>query len=120
MPTAPKATKLKLDIILNAWETLAPKAAFGGMTLDDFKAAIQPSLQARDTIATLEAQLIAAQDQRDIADANSQEKVRLVVRGVSGDPTFGPDSALYEAMGYIRHSERKSGLTRKSKNGSAK
>jgi hypothetical protein len=27
------------------------------------------------------------------------------------DPAFGPDSALYEAMGYVR----KSGLTRKGK-----
>jgi hypothetical protein len=41
--------------------------------------------------------------------------VQLVVNGVVGDPTFGPDSALYEAMGYVRKSERKSGLTRKGK-----
>jgi hypothetical protein len=34
---------------------------------------------------------------------------------VTGDPAFGPDSSLYEAMGYVRKSERKSGLTRKGK-----
>jgi hypothetical protein len=40
--------------------------------------------------------------------------VRLV-NGVLADPTEGPDSALYEAFGYTRKSERKSGLTRASK-----
>jgi hypothetical protein len=36
-----------------------------------------------------------------------------VVNGVRADPEEGDDSALYEAMGYTRRSERKSGLTRK-------
>ncbi len=35
---------------------------------------------------------------------------------VVGDPNFGPDSALYEALGYVRKSDRKSGFTRKKKN----
>jgi len=38
-----------------------------------------------------------------------------VVNGVLADPTEGPDSSLYEAMGYTRKSERKSGLTRGKK-----
>jgi hypothetical protein len=37
---------------------------------------------------------------------------------VLSDPTEGPDSALYEAMGYTRKSERKSGLTRQRKQSS--
>jgi hypothetical protein len=36
------------------------------------------------------------------------------------DPTLGADSALYEAMGYTRRSERKSGLTRKRNEPSTK
>ena len=40
-------------------------------------------------------------------------RVQLVVAGVIADPTEGANSALYEAMGYVRKSERKSGLTRK-------
>ncbi len=36
-----------------------------------------------------------------------------VVNGVKGDPAFGEDCDLYEAMGYVRKSERKSGLSRK-------
>jgi hypothetical protein len=35
------------------------------------------------------------------------------VNGVLADPEEGPDSPLYEAFGYTRASERKSGLTRK-------
>ena len=37
----------------------------------------------------------------------------MVVKGVVGDPAFGEDCDLYEAMGYVRKSERKSGLSRK-------
>jgi hypothetical protein len=37
--------------------------------------------------------------------------MQLVVNGVVSDLAFGPDSDLYEAMGYVR----KSGLTRKGK-----
>jgi hypothetical protein len=35
------------------------------------------------------------------------------VNSVRGTPGFGPDSPLYRALGYVRKSERKSGLTRK-------
>jgi len=49
---------------------------------------------------------------RDSADATFLAKAQLVVNGVLADPTEGPDSSLYEAMGYTRKSERKSGLHR--------
>ena len=39
--------------------------------------------------------------------------LELVVNGVIGNPDFGPNSAHPEAMGYIRKSDRKSGLTHK-------
>ena len=35
--------------------------------------------------------------------------------GVAGNPDFGNDSPLYGAMGFVRKSEKKSGLTRKRK-----
>ena len=50
---------------------------------------------------------------REDADQVSLAKAAMIVAGVVGDPSFGPDSSLYEAMGYTRKSERKSGLTRK-------
>jgi len=114
---APKDTKAKIDQVVNAWETLAPTQSFGGMTLADFKTAVQPSQDAREALATLEQQMTAAKNARDAADQVSLNKVQLVVNGVVGDPDFGPNSDVYEAMGYVRESERKSGLTRKGKKG---
>lgn len=99
--------------MLNAWETLAPDKSFGGMTLAQFRAAVQPSQAARERIEDLEDQRKQAIADRDRADEDSLSKAQLVINGVIGDPTAGPDSALYEAMGYTRKSERKSGLTRK-------
>ena len=113
MPTGPKNNEQKVQRMLNAWETLAPDKSFGGMTLAQFRAAVQPSQAARERIEDLEDQLRQAQADRDRADEDSLAKAQLVVNGVIGDPTEGPDSALYEAMGYTRKSERKSGLTRK-------
>ena len=112
--SGPKAVSERLEQIVSAWQTLAPAKSFGGMTLAQFKTAIQPSVDARSNITTFEAQLLAAQNARDEADKVSLDKVQLVINGVIGDPDHGPDSDLYEAMGYIRKSERQTGLTRKA------
>ena len=87
------------------------------MTLDQFNEKTAPSLTARATIARLENELIAAQNQRDDADQVTIETLKLVVNAVKGDIDEGEDGELYEAMGYVRTSERKSGLARRSKAG---
>jgi hypothetical protein len=99
--------------MLNAWRTLAPDQTFGGMTLTQFEAATAPSRAARQRIEDLNDQLTQAITERDAADEFFAVKAQLVVNGVLADPNFGPDSALYEALGYTRRSERKSGLTRR-------
>ncbi|PYS77068.1 MAG: hypothetical protein DMF66_11320 [Acidobacteria bacterium] len=109
----PKSIEEKMDRILNAWRTLAPDKSFGGMTVVQFEAATAPSRAARQRIKDLEDQLTAAKADRDEADATVLAKAQLVVAGVLADPTEGPDSALYQAFGYTRKSERKTGLTRK-------
>ena len=119
MPT-PRDNQLKMDRLLNAWETLAPGKSFGGMTLAQFQAIAQPAQAARQRIDDLEDQLKQAITDRDNADDAFLAKAQLVVNGVLADPTEGPDSALYEAMGYTRKSERKSGLTRKRNQSSTK
>jgi hypothetical protein len=43
------------------------------------------------------------------------ETQRTQSLGVAGDPAYGNDSPLYGAMGFVRKSEKKSGLTRKKK-----
>jgi len=97
----------------SGWESLAPTKSYFGMTLDQFKTTVQPSIAARELIKDLENQLTHAINQRDAADEVSLEKMQGVVAGVKADPTEGPDSSLLEAFGYTRKSERKSGLGRK-------
>jgi hypothetical protein len=111
----PKLTAEKLSKLLQAWKDLAPEKKFGGMTYDEFTAAVQPSFDARIKVATIEVQLVNALTERSDSDIESQRLVQLVVNSIKGDPTVGDDSALYEAAGYVRRSERKSGLRRQSK-----
>jgi gas vesicle protein len=115
MPNSPKENEQKMQRMLNAWQTLAPEKSFGGMTLAQFQAAVQPAQAAREQLADLEDQIKQALTDRDNADAAFQAKAQLVISGVLADPTEGSDSALYEAFGYTRKSERKTGLTRKRK-----
>lgn len=111
----PKDVKEKLDRMIKAWETLAPDETFAGMTLPQFKAAVQPSYTARDEIAALEAQVNGKLAQRDVSDKVSVQKAQAVVNAVLASETHGPDSALYESFGYVRQSEKKSGLTQRKK-----
>ena len=54
-----------------------------------------------------------SRDRPDTTSPPCGAKTQQVVAGVLADPTEGPDSALYEAFGYTRKSERKPGLTRR-------
>ncbi len=92
-------------------QTVTPVAGPGHSVI--LKAKVKPSFDARDTIAALEHQMTSAIDQREDADIETTRLATLVVNSVKGDPGFGEDSDLYEAMGYVRKSERKTGLTRK-------
>jgi len=113
MSKNPRKTELKMERILNAWETLAAAKTFGGLTLTQFQAIAAPARAARERIDDLEDQLTEAFTDRSQADDQVREKMEDIVNAVRGDLTEGPDSALYQAMGYTRKSERKSGLTRK-------
>jgi len=115
MATGPKQNELKMEKILNAWEQLAPAKVFGGMTLPQFRAICAPAKAAREQIEDLEDQLTAEFAARDSADEAVAAKIELIINGVRADPTEGSDSALIEAMGYTRKSDRKSGLTTKKK-----
>ena len=111
----PKDIQEKIDRIRNAWRTLAPNKTFGGMTLMQFEEECLPSQEARNAIEELQDRLTKALAGRDTADEHTAAEIKLVVAGVLGDPTEGPDSPLYEAFGYTRTSERRTGLTRKGK-----
>lgn len=110
---APKETEDRLNKILTAWRKDAADKTFGGMSLTQFETEIAPSFTARQNLADIDAQRERETNARDDADRHSLSKADMVVAGVIGDPAFGPNSSLYELMGYTRKSERKSGLTRK-------
>ena len=83
------------------------------MTLAQFEEAVEPSFSSRATVNECENKLVSALNVRDDADRKSLELADLVVKSVMGDPEEGANGDLYEAMGYVRKSERASGLTRR-------
>lgn len=115
MPKNPQSIAKATNTIINAWTTIAPTAIFAGMTLEQYKAKVKPSFDARVVIQTLADQMIAAVNIRSDVDVVTADENQKVVKSVVGDVSFGDDSNLYETMGYKRKSEKKSGLTKKSK-----
>ena len=105
----------RLGRATQAWENLAPDKSFGGMTLVQFKAKVQESLDARHALRAATDQLMVAQNARTDTDAKTMQALSLVVNAIKGDPEHGDDSSLYEACGYVRKSEKRSGLSRKAK-----
>jgi hypothetical protein len=116
MATNPGQVEQDTNAILKAWGKFAPAATFGGMTLQQYTAKVQPSLDARGQISDREAEIKSWADKRDDADVVTDATNALAIKGIVGDVNYGDNSDLYEACGYIRKSEKKSGLTRKDKN----
>jgi hypothetical protein len=109
----PKRTANKLQQLIDAWTTIRPTKSFAGMTLEQFKTQVQPSLAARDQLTTLQSQATDSRMQRRQSDDASNALAQLVVNSVKGDPAEGEDGSLYAAMGYVPKGARRSGLTRK-------
>ena len=116
----PEANIVSINGVINGWQkaiddqVIPDTKTFGGVTLAQFKTQVQPSFDTRAVLANLDLSMTNALNGRNGADAVSLPLVQKVVKGVVGDPDFGDDSNLYEDMGYIRKSERQTGLTRKS------
>lgn len=103
----------RISRFTHAWTELAPGATFAGMTLAEFRAAVQASIDERAAIASLGALRSAAIARKNAADAASRDAMFAVANAVRADSAHGPDGALYRALGYVPKSERRSGLTRK-------
>ena len=96
-----------------ALQTLAPTKTFGGVTVPALETQVGISDAPRSELEKIADQKMEQEAKRESADINTMKMCEMVKNGVVADPDFGDDSALYEALGYIRKSERKSGLTRK-------
>ena len=113
MPKLIRNTEDRIQSFRTSWRGVAPDAQFAGLTFTEFEAAVAPPLTVREEIAALEKALFNKKTEKLLLDVAANELLDLVVNSVRGTPGFGPDSVLYRALGYVRKSERKSGLTRK-------
>jgi len=103
----------RIKVIRAAWRDIAPDAKFAGMTLAEFEAATEPPLKLRADMIDQHAKLKGMKASQADVDQAASDLSDLVVNSVRGTPEYGQDSPLYSAFGYVRKSDRKSGLTRK-------
>lgn len=113
MADTPKENEIKYNRFLNAFKTIAPTKTFGGVTLADFETAVETSDTPRGNLERIADEKVQEETARDSADGNTMSLCERIKNGVVADPEYGDDSALYEALGFVRKSNRKSGLTRK-------
>lgn len=104
----------KLNRVSMAWATLAPATTFGGMTLAQFKARVQPTADLQDKLLSLASESTDTEKRLETSAEDSNAAALLVVNAVKGDSDHGEDSPLYASMGYVRKSDRRSGLSRKA------
>jgi hypothetical protein len=102
------------DLIKAGWLKYAASAQFGGLTEAQYEAKIKPSYDIRAQIDDLEKTLGQLISDRDAADTVTDKTNQSVVKGIVGDVNYGDDSDLYGACGYVRKSDRATGLTRKN------
>ncbi len=105
----------KASTINNAWSEGSQTSSFSSIKQTEYAGDIAEIEGVDDQLADLKAQVKMLEDQKDDLCSKLEAKSVRIANGVRGDADFGPDSPLYGAMGFVRTSERKSGLTRKPK-----
>ena len=98
-----------------AWTQSSSLVAFKGITQSAFQAKIQAAAAVEQEYADLLAQAKMKADERDSLYQELSDDSVNIRDGVEGHADFGPEHPMYEAMGFTRPSQRKSGLTRKKK-----
>lgn len=116
---------INLKKIKNDCETMsaglaqAPNVEFNGLTKADLDADLAEGGQLDAEIAEEEAALKAKKDRRDAKYKAAETKRVKIGKGIAGHKDFGDDSELYGSCGFVRKSERKSGLIRGTKDDDA-
>ena len=110
-----KTVREKRNVMNDAWFEGAKAVDFNGITQAQFLADITATAADDAAIADLEAELKMKREVRDDKYVALNEKRSKVGLGVAGSAAYGNDSPLYGAMGFVRKSDRASGLTRKTK-----
>ncbi len=110
-----KRVKEECNVMYDAWFEGAKTDKFNGIDLDGFNTDITTADAADKEIDDIKAQLKLKQEARDDLYVALDAKRTKIGQGVAGSAAFGDDSPLYGAMGFVRKSERKTGLTKKKK-----
>ena len=108
-----KQTEQELQDLTGAWARLAAEDTFADHTLTSFKAAVQPSLDARARLAELRLDFERWLTERMKADEASIHEYRRVIAGIRCHTKHGNNSAMLRACGYVLEMERDSGLVRR-------
>ena len=106
---ARKSPAEKLEDLLTTireWERLRPERSFFGLTLEQFKQLVQPSLETRAELKAIEQRRSILIKRRDAADVRSFRAQRGVIYAIQGDPAEGGNGELYVAMGRVPWSAR--------------
>ena len=110
--TAIKKRAVKMN---DAWKEGAVSVEFMGVKQADLNGKITAIETKEQTLDDLRAQIKMLEEEILDDYAELDDTLVDVGNGVRGNKDYGNDSPLYGAMGFVRKSERKSGLTRKTK-----
>ena len=110
--TAIKKRAVKMN---DAWKEGAASAEFMGVTQDQLNSNITSIETKEQTLDDMRAQVKMLEEEISDDYAGLDDTIVDVGNGVRGSKDYGDDSPLYGAMGFVRKSERASGLTRKTK-----
>ena len=101
---------------LSCWKELASEdTEFCGTRYPDLKSAVEAAKAAREKVRSAELLLSGLRFERDRAERTLADKLIQVACGVRGTPGFGDDCGFYRALGFIPHSQKRSGRPRKPK-----
>ena len=113
MPTQTKKIRERVTQMNDGWSQGAENTAFSGITQTQFDTRIKAAAAFDREVEEMEAALVLKKQFRDgLYEALNDDSVRIIA-AVKIHPDYGDDHPLVDAMGFVRDSERKSGLTRK-------
>jgi hypothetical protein len=115
MKKNPKKNEKILVRALAALRNKAPDIKFKGIGLTEFSAQTDRCFGSRRRLEDLGSATNTELAVRESEDETALAMLDDIIDGVIGHVDFGDDSVLYEELGFIRKSQRKSGLTRKRK-----
>jgi hypothetical protein len=103
----PRDTPLRVNSIIEAWQTLCPEESFFGHTLDQYKEEVKPIFEVRAEATEIDRRWTSVMVKRQDVDTAANALSKNIVRSVRAHPKYGEDSGLYATMGFTRESARR-------------